>query len=65
VGLGRIFLGFGVFGGGVDDFWPDLPFERVELKSADLALTPIPHQNKITNHTPPNQLTSHEPHNQS
>ena len=49
--------------GGWVVFWPELPFERVELKSADLALTPIPHQKNSPKQTPPNQLTSHEPHN--
>ncbi|PLW99024.1 MAG: hypothetical protein C0593_04270 [Marinilabiliales bacterium] len=54
--------GIWIFGSGVVGFWPDLPFERVELKSIDLALTPIPHQNQTTKHTPPNQPTSNEPH---
>jgi hypothetical protein len=61
--LGGFFWFFGGFGGGLVVFWPDLPFERVELKSADLALTPIPHQKNSHKHTPPNQLISHEPHN--
>jgi len=55
--------GIWIFWSGVVAFWPDLPFERVELKSADLALTPIPHKKNSPKHTSPSQLISYEPHN--
>jgi len=56
-GFGVDFLvmggGIWIFGSGVVAFLPELPFERVELKSTDVALTPIPHQNQTTKHTSP------------